>query len=69
MERKNTTKKFNPKLGLKKSQDIDISMERKIQPKTLIRNQASRNTTKKINPKLGLKKSQDIKSKNIYIYI
>ena len=47
MERKNTTKRINPKLGLNQSQDIDISMERK-------------NTTKKINPKLGLKKSQDI---------
>ena len=46
MERKITTKKINPKLGLKKSQDMDISMEK--------------NTTKKINPKLGLKKSQDI---------
>ena len=40
-------KEFFPKVGSKKSQDIDISMERK-------------NTTKKINPKLGLKKSQDI---------
>ena len=42
-------------MGLKKSQDIDIDMERK-------------NITKKINLKLGLKKSQDIKSKK-YIYI
>ena len=55
MERTNTTKRINPKLGLKESQDKDISMERKNNQK---------------NPKLGLKKSQDIKSKKyIYIYI
>ena len=30
-----TTKEFFPKLGLEKSQDKDISMERKIQPKKI----------------------------------
>ena len=32
------TKEFFPKLGLKKSQDIDINMERKNTTKKLIRN-------------------------------
>ena len=40
MERKNTTKKLNPKLGLKKSPDIDISMERKNNQKNFFLNWA-----------------------------
>ena len=42
------SKEFFPKLGLKKSQDININIMKK-QPKAFL-------------PKLGLKKSQDIES-------
>ena len=56
------TKEFFPKLGLKKSQDMNINMTKEFFPKLGLKKSQDIdiNMTKEFFPKLGLKKSQDI---------